>query len=166
MLVKRPVKNGKIAHVFQERSLFCQHLKPQRIMHLRHLYFPLFTTIDIKGLKFLSKCRVSEITTKSNGGFLKCWWNMLPTSQNPWTLSSPVFAYLKKLLNLSLRFLLLGWEPNLKLLLECRHISVVIRIMVLLLDHWRNGLCILYGFSPYCSIVFYWMNGQMNDVAF
>lgn len=166
MLVKRPVKNGKIPHVFQARSLFCHYLKPQRITHLRHLYFPLFTSIDIKGLKFLSNYCVSEITTKSNGGFLKCWWNMLPTSQNPLTLSSPIFAYLKKLLNLSLRFLLLGWELNLKLLLECRHISVVIRIMVLLLNHWKNHLCILCGFSPYSSTVFYWINGRMSDVAF
>lgn len=49
----------------------CWHFKPQKIMHLRQLYFPLFITTDIKGLKFLFNCYMSEITTTSNEGFLK-----------------------------------------------------------------------------------------------
>lgn len=115
------------SHIFfQERSLFCWHLRPQRIMHFRHLYFSLFMAIDIKGLKFLFNCYMSEITIKSNGGFLKHWLSTLPTSQIL-VLMSPVFTYLRKLLNFSLTFLLWGWEPNLKLL-ELRYISIAIKI--------------------------------------
>lgn len=58
-----------LTHFF-ERGLFCWHLKPQRIMHLRHLYVSVFMAVDVKQLKFLFSCYASEISTKSVG-FLK-----------------------------------------------------------------------------------------------
>lgn len=120
-------KNWKdCSHIFQERSLFCWHLKLQSIMHLRHLYFPLFIAIDIKELKFLFNCYMSESATKSNN-ILEIPIKYSHYLPNPCTYISCLHLF-KKLLSFSLRFLLLGWEPNLKPLLEFRYSSVVIKI--------------------------------------
>lgn len=123
--------------------------KPQRIIHLRHLYFPLFITADIRGLKFLLNCYMSEIFTISYGGFLKYWLSTLPTSQILLSLS-PIFTALRELINLSLTFLFWGWEPNFQLLPELMHISIVIQIndsfirsLEKLIFIFTRGFCLL-----------------------
>lgn len=86
---------------------------------------------------------------------------------NPCTYISCLHLF-KKLLSFSLTFLLLGWEPKLKLLLEFWYSSVVIKINDSFKDHWRNRLYILCGFSTCRSTIFYWtrVNKWMNDIAF
>lgn len=54
-----------------------------------------------------------EVTTESNVGFLKCQLNTLPTSQTLVPLS-PVFACLRKLLNLSFKIFILGMRAKFK----------------------------------------------------
>lgn len=146
---------------FQERSLVCWHQNPQRIMHLRHLYFHLFITTDVKGLKFLFKCYMSEITTTSNGRFLKYQLNA-PLSP----ISLPLSPYptdSRKLHALSLT-LFLGWEPNFKSFPGLTHIFIVIQIndtfmrllekLSLYSSEVFKGWILLYSLSSNTSLCF------------
>lgn len=63
---QRSVKIGKSAHTFSREQFAL--LAPQATENyaFETSLFPLFIAVDIKGLKFLFNCYLSEIDTKSN----------------------------------------------------------------------------------------------------